>query len=547
MVCRPEDQEPAKWRSSEWQERDVLSAPLNSQIQDSKLYSRMSNHPIAFKDLQCNVVSRQQITIRNITDIPCRCLSSVKNFGLSAINNECRGDRILEPDEILELMKASNTHCVVWLDVVNSELAGQAEFILSVSALATVWGEYEDEVSIELHAGDDVLPAIRIPIAVLAVTYPVEFPLATPPGPVATASFSLYSMNTSIRLKIKNKSEMPIHVSWLLYNKGEANQPFSVVLDMLTPDFPDPWSFRIMPHYGSTSQYFKVDPITLVLEPNDADFVTFSLDRTKEMYVKRNSNNIVFGQAIGIVTAVKFPEKNCNRVTGFKMPPVTVELQSETRHSLQPNFLVREPNNVFQVQAVQIYRSPDSYHKVTRRFTLLNLLRYPATIFFEADKPFCISAVRTLRCGTRSGNAAIRVIYEDLIRVDIDAVVTVKNCITPKMPANGTSRKIVLSGCLYAKCIDSMTTPSIVSPFKVHIHFPVLKLSTKNINFGQIALRDTKSETVKLSSYSGEEPFLAYSGNDVFEISPTTGTVDVKLPVDLTVKFTPGAICHITG
>jgi len=44
----------------------------------------------------------------------------------------------------------------------------------------------------------------------------------------------------------------------------------------------------------------------LKLEPKTLGYVTFSLDRTKELSINRNEkNNIVNGKAVGIVTALE--------------------------------------------------------------------------------------------------------------------------------------------------------------------------------------------------------------------------------------------------
>jgi len=52
---------------------------------------------------------------------------------------------------------------------------------------------------------------------------------------------------------------------------------------------------------------FQIKPIILQLEPKTLGYVTFSLDRTKEMSINRDENNIVIGKAVGIVTALEPP------------------------------------------------------------------------------------------------------------------------------------------------------------------------------------------------------------------------------------------------
>lgn len=71
----------------------------------------------------------------------------------------------------------------------------------------------------------------------------------------------------------------------------------------------------------------------------------------------------------------------------------------------------------FQVSASEMYISNRMNHMVTRWFTMLNRLRYPAIVSFEIDGPFRIKSVKTMRCGIRPGNAEIRVHYEDLVEV----------------------------------------------------------------------------------------------------------------------------------
>jgi len=54
--------------------------------------------------------------------------------------------------------------------------------------------------------------------------------------------------------------------------------------------------------------FFQIEPIILKLEPKTLGYVTFSLDRTKELSINRNEeNNIVKGKAVGIVTALEPP------------------------------------------------------------------------------------------------------------------------------------------------------------------------------------------------------------------------------------------------
>lgn len=44
-----------------------------------------------------------------------------------------------------------------------------------------------------------------------------------------------------------------------------------------------------------------------------------------------------------------FNRKYCTREDGFKMKPAIVNLSSKTRHSIQPNLILRELDNVFRV------------------------------------------------------------------------------------------------------------------------------------------------------------------------------------------------------
>lgn len=61
-------------------------------------------------------------------------------------------------------------------------------------------------------------------------------------------------------------------------------------------------------------------------------------------------------------------------------------------------------------------------HTMTRVFTMLNLLRYPATVSFMMNGPFSIKGLRSIRCGDCPENAKIRVFYEDLIEVRVFAI-----------------------------------------------------------------------------------------------------------------------------
>ncbi|XP_050525578.1 uncharacterized protein LOC126896668 [Daktulosphaira vitifoliae] len=528
-----------KWCTHKLPGHDASMASIATKTSSIGKHQQLMKYPIAFKDVQCNVVNKQQLKICNTTDIFCQVYTSVKNFSLEALNNT-KSTKSLENLKVQEFLKTSNSYCAVWIDISHSDLPSKKELTISVCTLATVWGQYEDEVLIELHLDDDVLPAVCIPIFILVVTYPIEFPLATPPGPTGNVNFSLYSMESNVQLAIRNKCDIPIQISWLLFNKDHKNMPFSVLLDMLTPNLSEPWSFRIAPYYGSNEpQYFKVDPKILSIKPRENKFVTFSLDRSKELLVKRNEKNITFGKAIGIVTSLNPPEKNCTRVDGFNMLPLTVDIRSETRHSLLPNFLIRDQNNIFQISAVEIYSHQKAHHKITRHIALLNILQYPSAIVFEIDAPFFIKSIRTLRCGTKPGDTEIRIFYEDLINIELEVVISIMNLNTPKMPIQGISRKLVLSSKLYAKCSESIYNPRVVTSFELHIHYPVLKLSVKNINFDKVAIRETKSIDVKLSSYSGTETFLAYSKCETFTILPTEGVVPFNRVANLTITFTP--------
>lgn len=50
---------------------------------------------------------------------------------------------------------------------------------------------------------------------------------------------------------------------------------------------------------------FQIEPIILILEPKTLGYVTFSLDRTKEISINHDENYIVNGKAVGIVTALE--------------------------------------------------------------------------------------------------------------------------------------------------------------------------------------------------------------------------------------------------
>lgn len=71
----------------------------------------------------------------------------------------------------------------------------------------------------------------------------------------------------------------------------------------------------------------------------------------------------------------------------------------------------------FQVSACEIYDSHSSYYSKPRLFTMLNLLRYPATVSFNFDNLFIIKSLRTTRTGICYGNNKIRLFYEDLLEV----------------------------------------------------------------------------------------------------------------------------------
>lgn len=60
-------------------------------------------------------------------------------------------------------------------------------------------------------------------------------------------SFSLYSKESEQQLQILNKSEIPIQISWRVYNKSEKSKPFGIVLNF---DDPNQWSLRLHHFYG---------------------------------------------------------------------------------------------------------------------------------------------------------------------------------------------------------------------------------------------------------------------------------------------------------
>lgn len=73
----------------------------------------------------------------------------------------------------------SGNQCSIWVENDDEFLAGKGELSVSVWVLTTTWGRYEDVVTIRFHVGTNVLPAIRIPLSIEAITFPIEFPLAT--------------------------------------------------------------------------------------------------------------------------------------------------------------------------------------------------------------------------------------------------------------------------------------------------------------------------------------------------------------------------------
>lgn len=72
----------------------------------------------------------------------------------------------------------SINRCMIWIEKDDEILTGHDEVRVSVWVLATAWGRYQDTLTIELHVGSDILPAILIPIVVQAITFPIEYPLA---------------------------------------------------------------------------------------------------------------------------------------------------------------------------------------------------------------------------------------------------------------------------------------------------------------------------------------------------------------------------------
>ncbi|KAF0772283.1 Uncharacterized protein FWK35_00003768 [Aphis craccivora] len=354
-------------------------------------------------------------------------------------------------------------------------------------------------------------------------------------------SFSLYSMESENRLQVLNNSEIPVKISWRMYNKSKENKPFGVLIDTLTPDHPDHWSFRITNYDGlENPRYFKIEPTILILEPKTLGYVTFSLDRTKEISINHDENNIVNGKAVGIVTALEPAGEYCIRKDGFKMKPAIVKLYSETRHSIQPNLVIRELNNIFQVSASQIYNSQSQCYTETRLFSMCNHLRYPGNISFEINSPFTIKSLRSLRCGIRSGKANIYLFHQDLVEIELQLTIDIKQVYIPKMPTNLLPRKYERMGYLSAVYEDSYFKPKMVATFKMHIDFPILKLSTDYINFGQVVVEETKSINVMLSSYSGPERFVTRSADEVFTISPPDGVVSNR-PIPLIISFKPKA------
>uniref|UniRef100_A0A2S2Q0D2 Uncharacterized protein n=1 Tax=Sipha flava TaxID=143950 RepID=A0A2S2Q0D2_9HEMI len=171
---------------------------------------------------------------------------------------------------------------------------------------------------------------------------------------------------------------------------------------------------------------------------------------------------------------------------------------------------------------------------------MLNLLRYPATISFEVNSPFSIKKLRSIRCGDCPGNTKIRVFYEDLLEIELQLNIDMRDVPIPKMPLTITTRKSTAEGRLFAHCENSYFKPKTVALFKAHIYFPILKLSTKYINFGEVVVRETKSMDVMLSSYPGPERFVTSSKDDVFAISPGDGVVS-HMPTSLTISFRPKA------
>ncbi|KAL5241988.1 hypothetical protein ACI65C_009398 [Semiaphis heraclei] len=436
---------------------------------------------------------------------------------------------------------ASIKRCSIWIEGDDKISYGQDEFKVSVWVLATTWGRYEDVVTIELHVGLDILPAIHIPLIIKAITFPIEYPLSKDIHK-PTIHFSLYSMESENRLQILNNSEIPIQISWRTYNKSKENKPFGLLIDTLTPEYPDNWSFRITNYDGlENPRYFIIKPIILKLEPKTLGYVTFSLDRTKELTINRNEqNNIVIGKAVGVVTALEPSGKFCIRKDGFKIKSTVVKLYSETRHSIQPNLVIRELDNTFQVSASEIYNSQSHNYTVTRLFTMCNCLRYPASISFKIGNPFFIKSLRTMRCGIRSGNDNIHLFHKDLVEIELQAIINMKQIHPPKMPTEMSPRKFERIGYLTAVCENSYFKPKTVATFKLHVYFPVLKLSGSYINFGQVVVTENKSINVMLSSYPGPERFVVQSVDEVFTVSPPNGVTSTR-PIPLTITFKPKA------
>ncbi|XP_025205925.1 uncharacterized protein LOC112602183 [Melanaphis sacchari] len=527
----PEDQKPTKWRFGEWPRRDTpLCSPLAVQFQQELNYY----HPVmAFKDIKCNTAMEQSITIRKTTKIPCKIETKVRYHDYPT--SDKIGNTYQDSIE-----NATKKCCTIWIERDDKIGYRQDEFKISVWVLATTWGRYEDVVTIELHVGLDILPAIHIPLIINAITFPIEFPLAKDVHN-PTIKFSLYSMESENRLQILNNSEISIKISWRMYNKSKENKPFGVLIDTLTPDHPDHWSFRITDYDGlENPRYFIIDPIILKLEPKTLGYVTFSLDRTKEISLNRDENNLVNGKAVGIITALEPAGKYCIRKDGFKMKPTIVQLYSETRHSIQPNLVIRELDNIFHVSASQMYNSRSQYYTETRLFTMCNHLRYPANISFEISSPFIIKSLKSLRCGNRSGKTNIYLFHQDLVEIELQATIDIQQVYVPKMPTKLLPRKIERIGYLSAVYENSYFKPKVVATFKIYIYFPVLKLSTNYINFGQVVVEETKSINVMLSSYSGAERFITKSVDTVFTVSPSEGVVSNR-PIPLIISFKPKA------
>lgn len=69
--------------------------------------------------------------------------------------------------------------CSIWIERDDEVLYGHDELKVSVWVLATTWGQYEDVLSVQLHVGTEILPTVRIPLIVQAITFPIEFPFNT--------------------------------------------------------------------------------------------------------------------------------------------------------------------------------------------------------------------------------------------------------------------------------------------------------------------------------------------------------------------------------